>query len=130
MRLEGEVRTLVTIPEARVEKEFQVPAGLRSRVVFWMQIYSRYNSHMRVVHDRSNPSIIYGYIDFRPLYRALGSNAVVEAKANALEKKILAEMKARIRDSMGLTNSGSSPPRKRRRSRLFSPEWELSAKRG
>ena len=105
--IEGAVRTLVDDPKGRLERDFQVPAGLKSRVVFWMEIYSRYNSHMRVVHDRNNPAIIYGYIDFRPLYRALGSNAVVEAKANALEKKILVQMKARMRDSMGITNSDS-----------------------
>ena len=70
-----------------------------------MDVYSRYNSRVRVVHDRNNLDIVYGYIDFRPLYRATPSAPVAEARANQIEKKVLVALKARIAEAAGLTKS-------------------------
>lgn len=99
----SKVRALVSDPEGKIEPEFQVPESLKSRVAFWMEIYARYNSRMRVVHDRVDPGIIYGYIDFRPIYRAMGNTAQGDVKANELERKILKELRLRLEDAAGLT---------------------------
>jgi membrane-bound lytic murein transglycosylase D len=102
------IRNLVNDPRGKLEKEFQVPNGLKDRVFFWTQIYSRFNSRMRVVHDRDNPAIIYGYIDFRPLYRSLGGgNAAMDARANSLEKKIIAQLKATLREASGISKTSA-----------------------
>lgn len=103
----NEVRQLVYDPSDRVEDEFSVPESLRSRVLFWMEIYSRYNSRMRVVHDRINPAIIYGFIDFRPIYRQYGNTVAADVKANEIEKRIVKELKARFQEAAGVTSTAS-----------------------
>lgn len=100
-----DVSTLVSDPGNRVEKEFKVPAGLRDRVLFWMQVHAVYNSRMRVVHDRANPGIIYGYIDFRPLFHVLGAGVATEVRCNGIEKKILAELKIRLAEAAEITKT-------------------------
>ena len=98
----------VNNPRRKTGKGVQVPNGLKDRVFFWTQIYSRFNSRMRVVHDRDNPAIIYGYIDFRPLYRSLGGgNASMDAKSNSLEKKILTQLKATLREASGISKTSA-----------------------
>jgi len=99
-----EIRALISDPESRIEKDFQVPSSLKARVGFWMEIYARFNSRMRVVHDRNNPEVIYGYMDFRPIYRTASSTMGGDIKAAELEKKILKELKIRIQESAGLIN--------------------------
>lgn len=98
----ADVAKLVDDPKDRIEREFKVTPGLRDRVLFWMQVHAVYNSRMRVVHDRANPAIVYGYIDFRPLFRALGNGQVAESRSYELEKKILKELKARLAVVAGL----------------------------
>ena len=97
-----EIRNLVYDPENRVEDEFSVPESLRSRVVFWMEIYSRYNSRMRVVHDRTNPAILYGFIDLRSIYRVYGNTVIADVKANEIERKVIKEIKQRLQESVGI----------------------------
>lgn len=106
--LDETIRRIVTDPKNRIEKEFQVSSGLKERVVFWMKVYARFNSRMRIVHDRTNPSIIYGYIDFRPLYRQLGTSRAVDAKTYKMEKQILKTLTAKLRDGADLTHSGAA----------------------
>lgn len=101
----NEVRQLVYDPSDRVEDEFDVPESLRSRVVFWMGIYSRYNSRMRVVHDRVNPGIIYGFIDLRSVYRQMGNTIAADVKSNEVEKKIIKELKNRFNEAAGATST-------------------------
>jgi hypothetical protein len=55
-------------PSSRIEGSFQIPDELRSRVLFWAAVYSRFDSRTKIIHDRNDPSLIYGYIDFAPLY--------------------------------------------------------------
>lgn len=110
---------IIDDPKDRIEKEFEVPTGLRDRVAFWIDIYSRYNSQIRVVHDRSNPAIIYGYIDFRPLYRTLGPSIETEVTANDFERKILKEMKNRISEAVGITRTGLVSPEEQNDIKIF-----------
>ncbi len=94
-----DMRTLVDDPRNRIERDFKVPPYLRDRVVFWMQVHAIYSSRMRVVHDRSNTAIVYGYIDFRPLFRVLGNSVATEVRARAIEKQILKELKGRLAEA-------------------------------
>lgn len=94
--LPTDVRVLVDDPEDKLEREFKVPKWLRQRTVFWMLIHAAYSSQMRLIHDRDNPAILYGYIDFRPIYRSAESARAADGKAYRLEQQILKELKARL----------------------------------
>jgi membrane-bound lytic murein transglycosylase D len=47
----------------RISKEFAIPAGLRDRVGFWFDIYTRYDQHNRVIHHSEFPWIIFKVVD-------------------------------------------------------------------
>lgn len=49
--------------EDRIGKDFDVPAGLRDRVGFWFDIYTRYDSNNRVIHHADFPWIIFKVVD-------------------------------------------------------------------
>src|SRR4051812_36525089 len=55
---------LATDPENKIEEALEIPAELRTRVLFWASIFTRYDKHMKVIHDRNNPGLVYGYLDF------------------------------------------------------------------
>lgn len=96
---------LIGDPGRRLGKDFEVPSPLRDRVSFWIDIYTKYDSKMKIVHDRYDLSIIYGYMDFRPLSRTIKSRVRLELQIRHYEKKILAELKARTLEAAGLSNS-------------------------
>src|SRR5690606_2979007 len=73
-----DMRTFVRDPEKRVEALFQVEPYLEDRVVFWMLVHAKYSRKFRLVHDRDNPGVIYGHMDFRPLYRKYGVTAALD----------------------------------------------------
>lgn len=43
---------------------FKTPKGLRKNVRFWIDIYTKYNSHQGVLHDSENIDFVYEVIDF------------------------------------------------------------------
>lgn len=72
--LEGEVLTrdpnivyhreeILNDYEDRIGKDFDVPAGLRDRVGFWFDIYTRYDDNNRVIHHADFPWIIFKVVD-------------------------------------------------------------------
>lgn len=96
--IEG-VDKLMDDPDNRVERDFRVRSGLRSRVAFWIDIYARFTSEYRVIHDKDNPEIIYGYLDFRPLYRSM-PKGMAHARAHQIEERVIRELKERIAEAM------------------------------
>jgi Transglycosylase SLT domain len=94
---------LIADPQNRIEKEFLPSPELRGRVQFWIDIYSRFSSHTRVIHDKRNPEVIFGYIDFRPLYRNLPSKKIADGKAASFEKRILKELRVRLDEAAGVS---------------------------
>jgi membrane-bound lytic murein transglycosylase D len=56
--------------QKRISDEFNVPEGLRDRVGFWFDIYSRYDSNMRVIHHTQFPWIIFKVVDVTPIINA------------------------------------------------------------
>lgn len=53
--------------ENRIADEFSIPAGLRGRVGFWFDVYTKYDSNRRVIHHSRFPWIIYKVIDVSPI---------------------------------------------------------------
>jgi hypothetical protein len=116
---EEKLLSIVQDPDARLEKEFQVPFQLRDRVLFWMNVYTRLSKHTRLVHDRDNPSIIYGTIDYTPLYAQISNKMRAELNRRNIEKKILADLKARIEEAAGLTKTELLTPWEKSELRTF-----------
>ncbi len=104
--LESPVDTssFVSDPGGRIEKEFQVSTNMRTSVSFWVDVYARYSSNIRIVHDRQDLSIIYGYLDFRPFYRTM-NRVAAEVKANQVEKQVLKLLKAKLMEASEVTKT-------------------------
>lgn len=96
---ENSLRRFLSDPDRHLSPEFQVPQELRERVLFWMRVHSQYTSSMRVFHDRNNPSIVYGYADFTPVFLAAESKAQALTQASRLETQIIKELKGRIKEA-------------------------------
>lgn len=115
----SEIRQIVSDPKGRIEPGFRVPEFLKDRVVFWMLVHSRYSRKIRVIHDRNDPAIIYGYLDFRPLYRVLGVTAVLEKRISAVEKNVLQGIRDRLKEAGGIGNSRLMAPKEREQIHSF-----------
>jgi len=87
---------LISDPDNRVEVEFKIAPALRPLVQFWFDIYSKWNSQTRLVHDRLEIHQVYGYIDFQPLFRKY-SAAKAEALSQRYEEKIMAQLPEKLR---------------------------------
>ncbi len=46
-----------------IGEDFSVPEGLRDRVGFWFDIYTKYDSHNRIIHHSLYPWIIFEVVD-------------------------------------------------------------------
>ena len=51
----------------RIPDDFLIPPGLQQRVGFWFDIYSRYDSHKRVIHHVLYPWVVYKVVDVEPI---------------------------------------------------------------
>ncbi|MGK7346422.1 MAG: LysM peptidoglycan-binding domain-containing protein [Candidatus Nitrospinota bacterium M3_3B_026] len=51
------------------ETDFPVPSGLRERVDFWKDIYSRHTTRHVVIHDKKHPGVIYEVIDLDKVFK-------------------------------------------------------------
>lgn len=49
--------------DERISKEFQIPPALRSRVGFWFDVYTKYDSNHSIIHHTRFPWIIYRVVD-------------------------------------------------------------------
>ncbi len=47
----------------RISSEFQVPAALKTRVGFWFDVYTRYNSNQRLIHHSKYPWVVFRILD-------------------------------------------------------------------
>jgi len=53
-----------------ISSDFQIPEGLRDRVGFWFDVYTRYDSNARIVHHSLYPWIIYRVVDVTDVIEA------------------------------------------------------------
>lgn len=49
--------------QERIGEDFTIPAGLRDRVGFWFDIYTRYDSNRKVVHHTLYPWVVFKVVD-------------------------------------------------------------------
>ncbi len=116
---ESSLRHFVRDPRRRLEADFQVAPEMQERVLFWMRIHTQYNSYTRVLHDRNNPSIIYGVADFTPLFRKSDSKNNALLRMYHYERQILKELKARLSEAAGLATTADLTPWERNELRML-----------
>lgn len=51
----------------RIADDFSIPDGLRDRVGFWFDVYTKYDSERRLIHHARYPWIIYKVVDVNPI---------------------------------------------------------------
>ena len=51
-------------PEDRISEKFKIPSSFRSKVLFWAQIYTQFNSNQALIHDKNNLAIVYDALDY------------------------------------------------------------------
>ncbi len=102
--------TIVSDPKNKIEQDFRVPPYLRERVSFWVLVHTIFGSRTRVVHDRQDPSLIYGFIDLRPLYRINGPGPDTETKAYRIEAAIVKELKNQLKLAGSAIAADKLPP--------------------
>ncbi len=56
--------------DRKVSEEFMIPPALAERVGFWFDIYSRYDSHKRIIHHTQYPWIVFKVVDVEPIISA------------------------------------------------------------
>lgn len=104
---------LINDPQNKIEKAFLPSNEIRGRVQFWIDIYSRFSSRTRVIHDRRRPEVVVGFMDFRPLYRNMQSTSAAEILSRRFEKKILKELRVRLDEAAGVTKTKLLTPEER-----------------
>lgn len=107
---DAKLSRIVGDPFRRLGPEFQVSQDLRERVLFWMRIHTQYSSYMRVLHDRNNPSIVYGIADFSALFNESSTDKNALNNVYRFERQIQKELKARLAEAAGLTNTRNLSP--------------------
>jgi hypothetical protein len=113
-----DLEDLVDDPDRRVERDFRTPGWLRPRVLFWLGVHTAFSTRMRVIHDRRDPSIIYGYLDLRAVYRMAGRPALGDSWAYRIDAKVKKLLRERLAEAGGLTKKGSSGMSDREREAL------------
>lgn len=103
-----DTRWLVADPENRLDPELKVPAALRERVVFWLNIYHRYPSQVRVIHDRDRLDIVYGVLDFSSLFQRVRPLWKAEAEAEKLERAFVQDLGRQIQELAELSTPGAA----------------------
>ena len=54
----------------RISPEFAVSTGLKERVGFWFDVYSKYDSNKRIIHHSRFPWIVFEVVDVAPIINA------------------------------------------------------------
>ncbi len=75
-------------------QDFKVPDGLKKRVGFWLDIYTKYSSHFVLVHDAQNPWIVYKVVDLREIYDRGSNRFTKDANDRKTVIKSLHEVRA------------------------------------
>lgn len=58
---------IINDPDKRVDDIFIVPEFFKDSVHFWFNIYTLYDSHHAVIHDKGNLAIVYDVLEFTEL---------------------------------------------------------------
>lgn len=101
----SDLEYLLDDPSNRLEPEFKIPIALRERVGFWLQVFGRFSSRTKIIHDKRKPEIIYGYLDFRSHFRDTSSVATAAYRSDRSERLVIKSLILRMREAAGLSKT-------------------------
>ena len=89
----------------RVSPEFKISEGLRTRVGFWFDVYTKWGSNKRIIHDSRRPWVVYKVVDVGPILtaevprhkflRVLKAEALVKSELAAARKAVAKASRAK-----------------------------------
>lgn len=68
-----------------MENPFPIPKSLELKVQFWVNVYTRYSIHERIIHDAAKPERIYRVVDLRRYFP--DGRATREEKARIIREE-------------------------------------------
>tara|TARA_B100001248_G_scaffold262665_1_gene260558 strand:+ start:5932 stop:6954 length:1023 start_codon:yes stop_codon:yes gene_type:complete len=51
--------------DRRISEDFHIPEALKKRVGFWLNIYTKYDSNLHILHDADYPWVVYEVFDLK-----------------------------------------------------------------
>jgi membrane-bound lytic murein transglycosylase D len=81
---------------------FEVPAGLKYRVAFWREIYSKLSTNQGLIHDSVYPEVVYETIDFNYIRHNTKLNAFQMEKQR---EELISKRKKEIANQLVRLNS-------------------------
>lgn len=113
------LHNIINDPKGRIEAEFKVRDILIDPVLFWIDVYARYDSRMRIIHDRDDLGIVYGHIDLRPIYRAHRSPVMRDKLIRKTERDVVTKLQSLISEASRAENPLGPPPEETRALREY-----------
>ncbi len=83
---------LLTDPQKRLDPQLPITPVLIPSVKFWLDVYARYDSRVRIIHDRNRPEIVYGVLDFRSLHEDFNSPVLLRKQIRKIESQVLSQL--------------------------------------
>ncbi len=84
------------------DTKFIAQTDLKSRVQFWVDIYSKYSTSQGVFHSVKNPNLIYGEIDLSPIQN---NSILSDAEKNRQIKKMVLRQRKSIIEKFNIQSS-------------------------
>ncbi|NMC62129.1 MAG: LysM peptidoglycan-binding domain-containing protein [SAR324 cluster bacterium] len=82
--------------QQNINSQFRVPALLRDRVDFWIDVFTKYGEHQKIVHHRLYPQVVFGILDFTKEAKELDSIELARLK-KAQEENAIESIKEALR---------------------------------
>ncbi|MEK6554221.1 MAG: transglycosylase SLT domain-containing protein, partial [Bdellovibrionota bacterium] len=76
---------------------FAIPPGLKDRVQFWLDIYTKYTTDQGVLHDSLHVGVVYEPVDFTSIQKNVGLSEREKSKAR---RKMVEDKKKEIKERL------------------------------
>ena len=88
------------------ENIFAIPDGLKPRVQFWIDVYTKYSTDQGVLHDSEHVSVVYESIDFNSI---MNDETLTEKQKRKARKKLVETKKKEISDRLKRLSQVTEP---------------------
>ena len=99
---------------------FEVPAGLRPRVDFWIDVFTKYGKYDSVIHHREFPQIVFATLDFSS-YATRMSAIELDRFQRERIRSVMAAIKSDLQHLATGAPAGNDQQRRIERSMAFIP---------
>ena len=101
------VNWVLSDPRHALTGEFVPSSRLRSRVALWVTVYGVAGSATRVIHDRRDPGLLYGFLDVSTVYQQLGNSVAADLKIHRIERNVIQKLRVEIAQAVRGTGKAS-----------------------